>query len=418
MYFKLALMVIGATWLVFLSGLMITDVWDETEIIQQFSVNPRGLSLLEIIISIWTFERPQVTWRPLGTSLLYSFAMLFDANFVWLRYANALLLLGSASLLANSLTRRYEVDANRAIAFFTVMLFSASSLIIASWFVNIFDALCLFFLALALQSYVSNRLLACGVSFSLAVFCKESYVLALPLFAWLLWEDMESTSAGKVKPRIWLIFSVVAVSLAYWGLRQQFVPLGSATDIHGLRFSLYVPSSASFASGFVAQTYTFRLGIAIFWIGGGALLLAFWAVRGLRAKLTALAILGMSTVVYLGMFGFQTEHLMGAHHFVGRLYLIPFTLCLFVLFASKPPPAAVLALALLSVWGMGRTWSRHVEFQQTFAEVHALAEAKEDILTVHYPQKPMQDLRRGLRYGDYPDADIRINVVEGGIDDY
>ena len=416
LYFKLVLIVIGVAWLGFLSGLMITDVWDESEFLQILRSNRETSGLVDTIVSIWTFERPQITWRPLGTSFLFSSAILFNGDFIWLRNVNALLLLGSACFLARSLMLRYEVEASQAIAFFTIMLFSASSLITAGWFVNVFDALCLFFVALALYTYVSERLLVCGISFSLAVFCKESYVLAFPVFAWLLWEDMEEGDSTKQRPRIWLIVSVAAVSLVYWGSRQQIVPLGSEADIHGFDWSLYVSSSASFASGFVAQTFLFRPGIVIFWVGIAALLPAFWATRGLEPKLTAIAILVMSTIVYLGMFGFHVESLMDSHNFIGRLYLIPFTLCLFVLFASRPRPAVVLALALFSIWGMGQTYKRHVEFQSTFVEIYALADETEQTLTVHYPQKPMRDFTRGLHYGDFPDAEIRINVVEGGID--
>ena len=413
---NLAFALIGAAWLVFLGGLMIVDVWDESQLLQQLPADPRiNMQLGDTILSIWTFERSQVSWRPLALSIFFTFATLAEGDFVWLRYFNALLVLCSAYLLARSLMLRYEVPANRGLAFFVIVLFSASSLITAGWFANIFDALCLFFLALAIRLYVCGRLFTCGVVFSLAIFCKETYVLAFPLLAWMILEDSKS-GGTSLKPRIFLAFSVLAVSIIYWGLRHRFVPIGSEADIHGMNFSSLIPTSVSFASGFVAQSYTFWPGHPTFWVGGAALPIAFLAVRGIFPKLTVLAIFGMSTIIYLGMFGYQTESLMGAHNFVGRLYLIPFTLILFVAFSSAPRPAAILFVALLSVWGMGNTYSRHLEFQQTYAALYALAEEAEETITVHYPPRNTVDLRRGLRYGDFPDAEIHIDVIEGGID--
>ncbi len=414
----LAFTLIGVAWLVLLSGLMITDVWDESQLLQQLPSDPRiNMQMVDTILSIWTFERSQISWRPLALSVFFTIATLAEGDFVWLRYFNALLVLCSASLLARSLMLGYGVSANRGLAFFVIVLFSASSLITAGWFANIFDALCLFFLALAIRLYVSGRLLACAVFFSLAVFCKETYVLAFPILGWMILEDSKS-SGTSVKPRILLVFSLLAVSIIYWGLRHRFVPIGSETDIHGMNFSSFVPTGVSFASGFITQSYTFWPGNPAFWVGGAALPIAFLAVRGIWPKLTVVAIFGMSTIIYLGMFGYQMENLMGAHNFIGRLYLIPFALILFVAFSSTPRPAAILFIALFSVWGMGQTYSRHVEFQQTYAALYALAEEVEETITVHYPPRNTVDLRRGLRYGDFPDAEIRINVAEGGIDGF
>lgn len=412
----LAFALIGAAWLVFLSGLMIADVWDESQLLQQLPSDPRGnMRLGDTILSIWTFERPQISWRPLALSVFFTLATATEGDFVWLRYCNALLVLCSASLLARSLMLGYGVSANRGLAFFAIVLFSASSLITAGWFANIFDALCLFFLALAIRSHVSGRLLACAVFFSLAVFCKETHVLALPLLALMILRDSKTGGGGR-KTAVFAGFLVLAVSIVYWGLRHRFVPIGSETDIHGMDFSSLIPTMVSFASGFVTQSYTFWPGNPAFWVGGVALPIAFLAVRGIWPKMTVLAIFGMSTIIYLGMFGYQMENLMGAHNFIGRLYLIPFALILFVAFSSTPRPTAILFVALFSVWGMGQTYSRHVEFQQTYAALYALAEEAEETITVQYPPRSEVDVRRGLRYGDFPDAEISINVEEGGID--
>lgn len=73
----LAFTLIGVAWLVLLSGLMITDVWDESQLLQQLPSDPRiNMQLVETILSIWTFERPQVSWRPLALSVFFSLATL------------------------------------------------------------------------------------------------------------------------------------------------------------------------------------------------------------------------------------------------------------------------------------------------------------------------------------------------------
>ena len=52
----LAFTLIGVAWLVLLSGLMITDVWDESQLLQQLPSDPRiNMQLVDTILSIWTF---------------------------------------------------------------------------------------------------------------------------------------------------------------------------------------------------------------------------------------------------------------------------------------------------------------------------------------------------------------------------
>ncbi len=220
----------------------------------------------------------------------------------------------------------------------------------------------------------------------------------------------------RVQSNITLILSLLAVSVVYWGFRQLFVPIGSENDIHSANFSYLLPTAINFASGFIAQSYTFSPEYLRFWLGGLASLMAFLSLREKWSRVTVLAIFGMCSVIYLSMFGFQDENLMGAQHFIGRLYLIPFALILFVAIASELRPALIMLIAVLSLWGMGNTYYRHVKFQQTFVELYALAEKTDETITVHYPPRNTVDLRRGLRYGDFPDADVRINVIEGGVE--
>lgn len=414
--FIVVLTVIGAAWLIMISGLMVTDVWDETNALLLFASEPlASMNVFEAMPAVWLQQLPLDIYRPLGSSLALGLGKLSGGSFLFLRYFNALLMLCSVSLLARALVLRYEIDNGRAIAFFAILLFSASSLITATWFANIFDAACLFFLALAIRLYVSGRLAACGVSFALAVFCKESYVLALPLFAWMMWDDLQEKDAGGAKAHIRLAVSMLGVSAIYWGLRHAFVPIGSEADIHGFDIDVYAASYASFIAGFPAQSSSFAHGGAMFWAGIAAMIALVVLTRSFGPKFTVLAILGLCGPVYWGMFGYQGDNVMSHHNFVGRLYLIPFALTLFILFARAPRPAILLLIALFSVLGMGVTWRQHFEFQQTYAEIYRLAESTEGTLFVHYPEKPLDDFRRDISIGDYPNAALRIDR-EGGLE--
>ncbi len=413
--FIVVLAVIGAAWLIMISGLMVTDVWDETNALLLFASEPlASMSVFEAMLAVWLQQLPLDIYRPLGSSLALGLGKLSGGSFLFLRYFNALLMLCSVSLLARALVLRYDLECGRAIAFFAVLLFSASSLITATWFANIFDAACLFFLALAIRLYVSGRLAACGVSFALAVFCKESCVLAFPLFGWLLWEDLREKDVWGANARIWLAVSMLGVSAVYWWLRHSFVPIGSEADIHGFDIDVYAASYASFIAGFPAQSSSFAHGGAMFWAGIAAMITLVVLTRSFGPKFTILAILGLCGPVYWGMFGYQGDNVMSHHNFVGRLYLIPFAMTLFILFARAPRPA-ILLIALFSVWGIGVTWRQHFEFQQTYAEIYRLAESVEGTLVVHYPEKPLDDFRRDISIGDYPNAALRIDR-EGGLE--
>ncbi|MYA35345.1 MAG: glycosyltransferase family 39 protein [Gammaproteobacteria bacterium] len=413
---KITLAAISVVWLVIVGDLMITDVWDETNALLLLASEPlASMNVFEAVRAVWLQQLPLDIYRPLGSSLALGLGKLSGGSFLLLRYFNALLMLCSVALLTRALAIRYNLEAGRTVAFFAILLFSASSLITATWFANIFDAACLFFLTLAIRLYVSGNLVACGISFAFAVFCKESHVLALPLFAWLLWEDRQMPESQDRKNRIWLAVSMLGVSAAYWLLRHSFIPIGSDADIHGFDIDVYASSYASFIAGFLAQSSSFAHGSLFFWAGIAAMIALVVLTRSFEPKFTILAILGLCGPVYWGMFGYQGDNIMSHHNFVGRLYLIPFAMTLFVILA-KAPRSAVLMVAFFSVWSMGVTWRQHFAFQQTYAEIYHLAESTEGTLFVHYPEKPLEDFRRDLMIGDFPDAAVRINPREGGID--
>ncbi len=413
---KLALAAIGAVWLIMISGLMVADVWDETDALLLLAQEPvASMNFFEAMLAAWLHNLPIGFYRPVGGGLALGLGKLTGGSLLWLRYLNALLVLCSAGLLARALVSRYGADTGRAIAFFAILLFSSSSLITATWFANIFDATCLFFLALALRCYVAGRLAACGVSAALAVFCKESAALALPLFVWLLWEDLRGSDLRDRKARIGLAIFTAGVAAIYWQLRHSLIPIGSEVDIHGFDIDIFAASYASFIAGFPTQSSSFAQGDMIFRAGMAATVALVVLTRNLGPKVTLLAILGLCGPVYWGMFGYQDGNIMSYHNFVGRLYLIPFALSLFVMFAAASRPA-ILLLALFSVWGMGTTWRQHLVFQQTYAEIYRLAESAEGGLVVHYPEKPLEDFRRNLSIGDFPDAAVRIAPRAGGLE--
>lgn len=412
---KITLASISVCWLIIVGGLMVTDVWDETNALLLMASEPlASMNILEVIRAAWLRQLPLDIYRPLGSSLALALGKLSGGNFLLLRYFNALLMLCSVGLLTRALALRYKLETSRTVAFFGILLFSASSLITATWFANIFDAACLFFLALAIRLYVSGNLAACGISFAFAVFCKESHVLALPLFAWLLWEDRQMPESQDKKNRIWLAVSMLGVSAAYWLLRHSFIPIGSDADIHGFEIDVYASSYASFIAGFLAQSSSFAHGSVFFWAGIAAMIALVVLTRNFGPKFTMLAILGLCGPVYWGMFGYQGDNIMSHHNFVGRLYLIPFAMTLFVIFAQAPR-SAVLTIAFFIVWGTGVTWLRHFAFQQTYAEIYRLAESTEGTLFVHYPEKPLNDFRRDLSIGNFPNAALRIDR-EGGLE--
>jgi len=413
----LAAAALGLVWLVLLSELMIADVWDETNALVFLASGPgASLGVWELTVAAWRHQFPWDIYRPLGSSLALALGRLFEGDFVWLRYCNALLVLASTALLARTLMLRYQADFARAAAFFVILLFSASGVISATWFANVFDAACLFFLALAIHLHASGRLAGCAISFALAAFCKETHVLALPLFALLFWEDRSKPQPNGTKARVGLALAMSGALACYWLLRHAFVPVGSDADIHGFGIDAYATSYASFAAGFLAQTSSFTQGGMMFWLGLCALVAWVVSIRNFASKLAVLAILGLCGPVYWGMFGYQGDHIISHHNFVGRLYLVPFALTLFVALAVSASRWPIMLVAALSVWGMGVTWRQHDVFQQTYAEIYQLADSMENTLFVHFPEKPLDDPRRGLRIGDYPGADVRIDTLEGGID--
>ena len=403
--------VIGFSWLVMLSSLMITDVWDETNALIILSTEPiLSMGILKSVQTIWLQELPLDIYRPIGSSLFMIFGKISAGNYVFLRYVNAAFVLGAAYIFASALRKNTE-DTVRAIMFYIVVLFSSSALITAGWFANIFDASCLFFLAVATSSHGSKNYVVCTVAMVLAIFSKEIYVLAIPFLFLAMVEAKDRNKKAIAQVAI----TIAGFSVFYWFLRQAVVPLGSNADIHGFSADAFSRSALSFLSGFWFQFSKFSPYSPLLWIGLTVLIISIFAVRSAKSKLTIITLLLMSTVIYWEMFSFQGNEIITSHNFVGRLYLVPFVL-IFYLVCKDARGKSILLVSVLSIWGMVVTYQDHTSFQNTYLQIYELADDAGAQIRVHYPEKLLIDPRRNLLIGDYPDSPIRINVELSGLD--
>jgi hypothetical protein len=134
------------------------------------------------------------------------------------------------------------------------------------------------------------------------------------------------------------------------------------------------------------------VGFAIFAVSVAAM--PGWRTRAAYA-LFILATAG----IYWEMFSiWQNGELVHYLMFVGRLYLIPAIVTLFVL-ASRGREWAVAVLAIGLVSGAVVTYVRYQRFQDVYREIYRRAP-----ITIHYPMKPLSDPDRKLEIGNFPDA--------------
>lgn len=407
----LVMIIVAIAWLLLLNGLMIVDVWDETTARLFFSSEPAtNMGTFELLRLTWSHELAVDIYRPLGSSLFIVFNKLFDGNFVVLRYINALLVLGSICVLSYVLLKRNKVSEIRVLLFFCLMLFSSAAFMTSSWFANIYDASCLFFISLAIAFYYQRAMVFCGISISLAVFCKESYVLAFPLLVLLLFEDEEIDFEAVS----WIVVSVFLMSLYYWINRQLLIPIGSAADIHSFDLSLAGISFLSYLGGFAFQHVKFDTGSALLWIGLLMCATLIFSARTAKSRLMIATTILASAAIYWGMISFQGESIITAHNFVARLYLIPLILVFFVL-CREANPTVLILFAILGSWGAFATYQDHKIFQETYLQIYDLALTTDGQLRVHYPERTVDEYQRHILIGDYPEAEWEIDVVAGGL---
>ena len=415
-YFYVA---IGIAWLILVNSLMIADVWDETNALVILSAEPvASASLFEAARMFWLQELPLDIYRPLGSTFFIVFTKLTNGSFIFLRYVNAAFILASAVLFSSVLNQQGQSNGQsnheskaKALTFYTIFLFSSSAVITAGWFANVFDASCLFFIALATKFYSAKNYLAYGISMVLAIYCKETYVLSIPFFFLAIFQTRDT----NVKAIALVSLSVITFSAIYWLARQSVSPLGSEADIHGFSAANFFAPNLSFLSGFWFQFSKFTSSSPIIIVGVIAVIMSVVGLKSTAGKIALVSIYLMSAVIYWGMFSFQGNDIVTAHNFVARLYLIPFVLGLYLICKEGNKPAIVI-IALLSTWGMGATYSDHKAFQSSYLELYELSRETDEQVVVHYPEKPLVDSNRNLLIGDYPDAPISINPRTGEIE--
>lgn len=291
-----------------------------------------------------------------------------------------------------------------SVLFTIAFLFSGSAIITAGWFANVFDASALVLISFALLLLLRGRDLAAGVTIGIAFFCKETAALALPFLVVLL-------AAGRITFRQALRAGIPAAILGaiYFAIRSRIVPFGGEGDIHGFAAAQLAPTFLNLAESFWEQTLKWRGFLGYVWLA-----VSLAALRRPRLIAAALLFFCATGVIYWGMFGeYQNGVLIHHLDFVGRLYLVPATLMLFLL-ALERRTVAIAVLLLPIVFGGFVTYRDHARFQRMYKRIYRTArQATVKPLTVHYPAKPLDDVVRGVKVGDIPDAAVTVNATTG-----
>lgn len=387
-------------WVAFAVRLMIADVWDETNGMLAFS-NP-AMSLGSKLQFVLTHSLG--FWRPLPT--LFVVAVLhavpdFDVSWRVLRAVNIVLVLAAVQVLLTT------IETRGALRFITTvaMLFSGSAVIVAGWFANIFDATALLQIAIAIRLLLRDHAIAAGVLIGIAFFCKETTALALPFLVILY-------AAGRIDFRSLLRAGIPASVLGaiYFALRSKVVPFGGAGDVHGFVLEQFLPTVIHLSESFWRQTLK---GPGPGLLGFAFLLISLGSLRRPRLIAAALLFLSAAVVIYWGMFGIYQDGVLIHHlNFVGRLYLVPVTLMLFLL-ALERRTLAIAVLCIPIVYGGITTWRDHARFQRMYKRIYRVATTSPKPLTVHLPQKPLDDTVRGIKIGDIPNAALTVNARSG-----
>lgn len=409
--FRLLQVTIVPVWLLLISYLMIADVWDESNALLLLSTDIiDSASYGEVIRIFWSHKIPLDIYRPVASSSVIILAKLFSGDFVAIRYSVSAVLI-AAIFIFSEVLRHLKVDEKRVCLFFIVVLFSSASLISGTWFANIFDVFCLFFLAVTAYFFVTNRLILCLLFTLSAAFSKEIYVLIIPLLFFI-------TLRFSIPFRRFGYFltGFILISVLYWSIRSTLIPFGSGEDIHGFNLTGAFASHISFLAGFVFQSSKFELWDSVFISGILGLVIIIASMRSQVTRVSAIFLLFLSMLAYWGMFGFQADEVITAHNFIGRLYLVPFSLIIFLM-ASDSDLRAVIAIMLLSFLSLGYTFYDHRNFQKTYLEIYELAIKSDSELKIFYKEKNLSDWIRKIEIGNYPNSEFRIDFKKGGLVD-
>jgi hypothetical protein len=385
-------------WIVFAVRLMIADVWDETNGMLAFSSAAMTLGQkLELVLT-----KSLGFWRPLPTlivTLVLHFVTDFDVSWRVLRAVNMGLLLAALFVFLKMLPVADDGNRQRSTLFTVAFLFSGSAVITAGWYANIFDASVLLLLAIGLALLLRGKDVAAGVVFGVAFFCKESAALVLPFLVVLF-------AAGRVSVRQALRAGIPAAILGaiYFVIRAKIVPFGGEGDIHGFAPQYLVPTFVNLAESFWEQTLKSRGFLGFFWLA-----LSLAALKKPRLIAAVLLFFSATAIIYWGMFA-QYQNGVLIHHldFIGRLYLVPVTLVLFLLALERRTLAIAILLLPIGYGGIV-TWRDHARFQRMYKRIYSTAmRGSVKPLTVQFPVKPLDDTVRGVKIGDIPNASVTI----------
>jgi hypothetical protein len=391
-----------ALWICLMHGLMIIDVWDETNIFIVLDTPPFATNTFSKSVSyIWTHFLG--LYRPLATTILLVGGK-WGLGFIELRYVNALFLVMGIGLFAIALKRHFAVPSLWVVIFALLTLTSASTVITIGWFANIFDASCLFFIALGFILILEKKNVWGCIAVGLAFFCKEIAILSIPFLFILKNQNKLSWKS------LWIIVaSILMIAMCYGFIRQSVVPLGSETDIHKFSKDVFLSSTSIFMESFWLQNTKLDPDSFQRYIGYLFFVFSFLCAPGYKNKLIFTSIFLTSAVAYWGMFAYQSDNVVSSLNFVGRLYLIPSTLILFLLIADRRR-IGVLVLAFPIIVGAVGTYRDHVRFQELYQSIFAMAVGNATPLVIDYPEKPLSDLKRQVEIGNYPGAMLAVDT--------
>lgn len=403
LHFRLVVASLVVVWLFLVVFQQIVDVWDETGLLLNNSTAP---STVDLLLYLWTHSI--YFYRPLGASIIGIGSRLFDYEVAWrlLRLLNAAMLLAALWCFLTVIRKWKGTDRIRDLLLTVLFLYSGSAFITTGWFPVMFDAGVLLLLAAALLALSHNQPVIAGLLMGIAFLFKENAAMGLPLLLalWLM---------GKIDRKVLgkALLLIIPIAGLYWLQRSHLIPPESPQSVHGFQIRTLAGTAEGWLQSFWYQSVD-DLGlpdVGIIW-----LLVSLWFLRERKALVGASFLVIGPIFMYWGMFGpYLAEDLLTVAHFQGRFYLVPAALLLFWL-AVWGKRAALVVLLLPVLLGAVRTYIDHLRFQEAYAQVYALKRTTND-LTIHHPEKPLEDWRRKVRFGDYPAASYRLDSKTGAL---
>lgn len=415
-YSWVILIAIGV-WLSFVGILMIAPVWDEMffwVIVNQFK------HFQQVLYFLWG-QCP--LYRPLATSFLALelWSLPFDSAWPLLRILNAVMVLTSYSLIADAAKRQRcgnvgnfskNLSQDTLICYWLAALLSPATLIVATWFANIFDASCLLLIAMGLSVWTRDRWCLAGCLFGLTWFCKEAAIFVLPLLVYLYVISPQSR-----KNTLYSLIIYMGLGGVYWYLRSRVVTLGSTSDIHPLLFSQFFSTVPSVAMRLSSPGITVLPSMLGLLITLGLLL----SVRSFVFFGFVVALILCAAAAYQGAIsgGMLTPDgsLINSAIFDARLFYIPLALFMFGLLLQGRTWQFVVLMFSFSA-SIPLEFQRYQQFQLAYQSYYQLAAQTPRGVTIYVDKasgvQPFSGYF-GLKIGAYPEADYVMNPQDGSL---